>query len=72
MTDGVCQGRADPKATSPACTADAVIQVPAEARIAALTPADRRQLVPGAIATVTVQTDAKGARSTPGLILEKP
>lgn len=72
MTDGVCQGRADPKATSPACTADAVIQVPAAARIAALTPADRRQLVPGATATVTIQTDAKGARSTPGLILEKP
>jgi hypothetical protein len=72
MTDGVCQGRADPNAASPACAAEAVIQVPPEARIAALTPANRRQLVPGAIATVTIQTDARGARSTPGLILEKP
>jgi hypothetical protein len=49
-----------------------VIRVPAEARVTALVPADRRLLVPGAIATVTVETDAKGARSTPGLILEKP
>jgi hypothetical protein len=29
-------------------------------------------LVVGATATVTIDTDAKGARSTPGLILEKP
>ena len=72
LTDGVCLGRADPKAASPVCTADAVIQVPAEARIDALTPTDRRQLVPGATATVTIQTDARGARSTPGMILEKP
>lgn len=72
MADGICQGRADPQGSSPACTADAVIQLPPETRIAVLTPTDRRQLVPGAIATVTIQTDAKGVRSTPGLILEKP
>jgi hypothetical protein len=72
MVDGVCQGRADPQGPGPGCTADAVIRLPPESRIAALMPADRRQLVPGAIATVTIQTDARGTRSTPGLILEKP
>lgn len=72
MVDGVCQGRADPQGAAPGCTADAVIHLPPETTIAALTPTDRRQLAPGAIATVTVQTDAKGVRSTPGLILEKP
>jgi hypothetical protein len=71
LEGGVCLGRAGP-AASPACTADPVIHVPAQARVTALVPADRRLLVPGAIATVTVETDAKGARSTPGLILEKP
>jgi hypothetical protein len=68
---GVCMDRAGPDA-SPHCTADPLIRVPAEAQVTALVPADRRLLVPGAIATVTVETDAKGARSTPGLILEKP
>jgi hypothetical protein len=70
--NGVCLDRADPKAASPACTADAVIQVPTTARVTALAPANRLLLVPGATATVTVQTDASGNRSTPGLILEKP
>jgi len=69
---GVCQGRANPASPSPACTGDAVIHIPAGAPITALVPADKRMLVVGAIATVTVETDAKGARSTPGLILEKP
>ena len=69
---GVCLGRAGPASTSPACTADPAIHVPAQAGITILTPADRRLLVPGAVATVTIETDAKGARSTPGLILEKP
>lgn len=70
--NGVCLDRADPKAASPACTADAVIRVPAAARVTALTPANKLLLVPGAIATVTIQTDASGNRTTPGLILEKP
>jgi hypothetical protein len=70
--NGVCQGRAEPGAASPACSGDPVIHVPAEVPVTVLAPADRRLLVPGAIATVTVETDAKGARSTPGLILEKP
>jgi hypothetical protein len=69
---GICTGRAGPASASPACTADPKIRVPAEARITALAPADRRLLVAGAIATVTIETDAKGAKSTPGLILEKP
>lgn len=72
LVNGVCMDRADPKATSPACTGDALIHVPANARITALTPTNRLMLVPGAIATVTIETDAKGARTTPGLILEKP
>jgi hypothetical protein len=69
---GVCLGRAGPASTGPACTADPQIHVPAEARITALAPADRRLLVAGAVATVTIETDAKGVRTTPGLILEKP
>ena len=70
--NGACLGRADPKAASPACTADAVIQVPATTSVTALTPANRLLLVPGATATVTIETDANGKLSTPGLILEKP
>ncbi len=69
MAGGACDGRA---ANPPACTAEAVIAVPAGTRISALTPADRRLLVPGVIATVSIETDAKGSRSTPGMILEKP
>jgi hypothetical protein len=69
---GVCLGRAGSASASPPCTADPEIRVPAETRITTLAPADRRLLVPGAVATVTIQTDAKGVRSTPGLILEKP
>lgn len=69
---GICLGRAGALGTSPACTADPDIRIPADARLTALAPADRRLLVAGAVATVTVETDAKGARSTPGLILEKP
>jgi len=72
MAAGTCDGRAAPGAGQPPCTAEAVITVPPEAAVTALTPADRRLLVPGAIATVTVETDTKGNRSTPGLILEKP
>jgi hypothetical protein len=71
-TNGVCLDRADPKAASPPCTADAVIRVPATARVTVLAPANRLLLVPGATATVTLETDANGSRSTPGLILEKP
>ena len=69
---GTCLGRAGSASAAPACTADPKILVPADAGVTALAPADRRLLVPGAIATVTIETDAKGARSTPGLILEKP
>lgn len=72
MEAGVCQGRANPSSPSPACTGDAAIHVPADAVITALVPADKRMLVVGAVATVTVETDAKGVRSTPGVILEKP
>jgi hypothetical protein len=73
MANGVCDGRAAPAAAGPpVCTADDVIKVSAAAAVTALTPADRRLLIPGAIATVTIETDAKGNRSTPGLILEKP
>ncbi len=73
MTNGVCDGRAAPASASPAaCTGEDVIKVPAGAAVTALTSADRKLLVPGTIATVTVETDANGNRSTPGLILEKP
>jgi len=73
MAGGVCEGRAAPaSAAPPPCSAEAVITVPANAAVTALTLADRRLLVPGAIATVTIEIDAKGNRSTPGLILEKP
>jgi len=73
MANGVCDGRAAPAAAAPpVCTADDVIKMPAAAAVTALTPADRRLLVPGAVATVTIETDDKGNRSTPGLILEKP
>ena len=69
---GICLGRAGSASASPACTADPQIRIPADARVTVLAPADRRLLVPGAIATVTIETDAKGVRSTPGLLLEKP
>jgi hypothetical protein len=69
---GICLGRAGPASAAPACTADPQIQVSAEVPVTILAPADRRLLVPGAMATVTIETDAKGAKSTPGLILEKP
>jgi hypothetical protein len=72
MAGGACLGRPDPARPSPACTADPVIQVPQGATLRALVPGDRRLLVVGAIATVSVQTDEKGVRTTPGLILEKP
>jgi len=72
MTGGTCVGRADPSRPSPVCTGDAVIQIPASVPVRALVPGDRRLLVTGAIATVSLETDAKGVRSTPGLILEKP
>ena len=74
MAGGVCDGRAAPASTAapPPCSAEAVITVPADATVTALTGADRRLLVPGAIATVTIETDDKGNRSTPGLILDKP
>jgi len=72
MDGGVCLDRADPKASSPACTGDVAVRVPDGAVINALTPTTRRMLVPGAIATVTIETDAKGTQSTPGMILEKP
>ncbi len=72
MAGGTCVGRADPARPSPICTGDAVIQVPANVPVRALVPGDRRLLVAGAIATVSLETDAKGVRSTPGLILEKP
>jgi hypothetical protein len=72
LDGGICLDRPDPKAASPVCTGDPVIQVPREAAVQALVPAPRTLLTAGAIATVSVETDAKGARSTPGLILEKP
>lgn len=72
MVNGACDGRAGPAAANPPCTGEVVIVVPPQAPVTALTVADRRMLVPGTIATVTVETDAKGVRSTPGLILEKP
>lgn len=72
MAGGACLGRPDPARPSPVCTADPVIQVPQGAKLRALVPGDKRLLVVGAIATVSVQTDEKGVRATPGLILEKP
>lgn len=72
MANGVCLDRPDPRAPSPVCTADPVIQVPRDAVIRALVPGGRELLKVGAVATVSVETDAQGARSTPGLILEKP
>jgi hypothetical protein len=72
MAGGACLGRPDPAKPSPVCAADPVIQVPQNAMLRALVPGDRRLLVVGAIATVSVQADEKGQRTTPGLILEKP
>ncbi len=72
MAGGTCVGRADPARPSPVCTGDAMIQIPQNVPVRALVPSDRRLLVAGAIATVSLETDAKGVRSTPGLILEKP
>lgn len=72
MANGVCLDRPDPRLASPVCTADPVIQVPRDAVIRALVPGGRELLKVGAVATVSVETDAKGVRSTPGLILEKP
>jgi hypothetical protein len=70
--DGVCRDRADPSLPSPPCTAHPTIAVPRGVPVTALVPASRALLKPGAIATVSVETDAKGVRSTPGLTLEKP
>jgi hypothetical protein len=70
--EGVCLGRADPSLPSPACSADPRIAVPEATPVTALVPGDRRLLVPGAIATVSIAGDAKGVRVTPGMILEKP
>jgi hypothetical protein len=72
MAGGACLDRPDPARTSPVCTADPSIQVPGTAQVRALVQGDRRLLVVGAIATVSIAADAKGVRSTPGLILEKP
>ena len=72
MAGGACLDRPDPARPSPVCTGDPVIQVQGGTTLRALVPGDRRLLVVGAIATVSVETDAKGLRSTPGLILEKP
>ena len=72
MTGGACVGRTDPARPSPVCTGDPVITLPANVPVRALVPGDRRLLVEGAVATVSLETDAKGIRSTPGLILEKP
>ena len=72
MAGGACLDRPDPARPSPVCTGDPVIQVPGSAQLRALVPGDRKLLAVGAIATVSVQTDAKGVRTTPGLILEKP
>ena len=72
MANGACIGRADPSRPSPVCTGDPVIAVPTTVTVRKLVPGDRRLLVQGAIATVSLETDAKGVRSTPGLILEKP
>lgn len=72
MAGGVCLDRADPRLPSPVCTADPAILVPRDAAIRALVPGGRPLLKAGVIATVSVETDAKGIRSTPGLLLEKP
>jgi hypothetical protein len=72
MAGGVCLDRPDPRLPSPVCTADPVILVPRDAAVRALVPGGRPLLKEGAIATVSVETDAKGVRSTPGMILEKP
>ena len=63
--------RPDPARPSPICTGDPVIQIPGNTQLRALVPGDRRLLTVGATATVSVATDAKGVRTTPGLILEK-
>jgi hypothetical protein len=72
MAGGVCLDRPDPRSPSPVCTADPLIQVPRDATVWALVPGGRQFLTVGTVATVSVETDAKGVRSTPGLILEKP
>lgn len=72
MAAGTCIGRADPKRPSPVCTADPVIRLPENVKVRALVPGDRRLLTEGVTAIVSLETDAKGVRSTPGLILEKP
>ena len=71
MANGVCLDRPDPRTPSPACTADPVIQVPRDASVRALVPGGRPLLEAGVLATVSIETDEKGVRSTPGLILEK-
>jgi hypothetical protein len=70
--NGICQGRADLSQASPACTAHPAIMVPSGVPVTLLAPANRGLLAPGAIATVSVEIDAKGVRSTPGLTLERP
>jgi hypothetical protein len=72
MANGVCLDRPDPRVPSPVCTADPVIQVPRDAAVRALVPGGRELLKAGTVATVSIETDAQGVRSTPGLILEKP
>ncbi len=71
MAGGACLDRPDPARPSPICTGDPVIQIPGNTQLRALVPGDRRLLTVGATATVSVATDAKGVRTTPGLILEK-
>jgi hypothetical protein len=70
--DGICLDRPDLSRPSPACTADPKISVPDGTPVLALIAGDRRLLVPGAIATVSIAADEKGLRTTPGMILEKP
>jgi hypothetical protein len=69
---GLCLDRPDPSLPSPVCTGDPKISVSDATPVMALIQGDRRLLVPGAIATVSILADAKGVRVTPGLILEKP
>ena len=69
----LCEGRASPPAyaSALACQGDAVIQVPAEAPVSALTPGDKSLLVPGSLVTVAMTKAQDNKDVTPGVIVEK-
>lgn len=68
----VCEGRAVPPqfASALACSGDAVIEVPANTPVAALTMGDKSLLVPGATVSVSLISRSDGSQVTPGVIIE--